>query len=181
MSLIDKIKSQLKTSPKPKDYQLEFDICMKCGRRMEDRMYSTWKKHMDLAHPLTKKEKRKLLFSKHPVLLTTVLLVLIVVLLQTDPLGIGSTLEMTSYTLSKQMDPNLDMLSPEELDKCGEQMLSFKQDLYVAKTFTSDDIETLNHLTKDCYMRLLVWQNGPNVFDDKRLAVVNDVQTNSKP
>lgn len=169
MSLKDKIKNQLRSTSRPKDYPLEFDICMKCGRRMSDNMYSTWKEHCEKVHPLSKNEKRKLLFSKHPVLITTVILFGIVILLQSNPLQ--AFIESNTYILSKQMDPNVDILSPEELNACGDEIFKFKQELYATKAFTVNDINTLNHLTKDCNLRLLVWDTGPNVFDDKRLEV----------
>lgn len=162
MSLTDKIKKQFQITKKPEDWDLEFDICMKCGRRLEDKKYSTWKKHQDNAHKQTIKEKRKMFIAKHPILTVIGAMVLFMVALP----FISPTIDNAAYELNKIIDPNTQVLNSDQLIACEKQMLTFKQNVYKEKDFSNNDLQTLKDLTTNCNMKMYVSQVGPSLFKD---------------
>lgn len=138
--LIKKIKDQFKTTV-PEDYDLEFDICMKCGRRLEDKKYSTLKKHQEKSHPIVRKHKLKELFFKYPVTSVVILLVSAVVLF-------GYVLDPILEFILIQIGVTI----PEQIDvvKCSEDVRAMKEQIYSSQGFTSEHTDEFNRLIKEC-------------------------------
>src|SRR3990172_2427358 len=62
----EKLKNKFKQTV-PADYELKFDICMKCGRRLQDKKYSTLKAHQEQNHKIPRKKKLREILFKYPI------------------------------------------------------------------------------------------------------------------
>jgi len=138
--LIKKIKDQFKTTV-PEDYELEFDICMKCGRRLEDKKLSTLRKHQEKNHPIVRKHKLKEIFFKYPVTSVVVLMVSAVIFF-------GYVLDPVLESVLIQLGVTM----PEQIDtvKCSDDVRALKEQIYSSKGFTSEHTDEFNRLLTEC-------------------------------
>lgn len=129
----------------PDDYDLEFDICMKCGRRLEDRRYSTLMKHQQISHPVKKEKLIIELFYKHPIIFMVGAILLIGITLMSIP----------QYSVYPVMDYLLGVKNPVTLtDKqwatCDNETMKIKKQIYKDNGLTVNDIPVMNNLINNC-------------------------------
>lgn len=178
LSFFNIIKKQFTLTKIPKDHELEYDICMKCGRRLGDKKYSTWKEHQDRVHPLTLKEKRNASFARHQIISMLIIMIGVIVLLTnnifTDPIN------QLGYDIHAWTHGQTPMLDATQIKACIAQVIKFKEDLYNEKTFSANDAGRMNDLMNTCYVYFGASQFGPTLFDNKIFDSSKD-NGNSKP
>jgi hypothetical protein len=178
LSFFNIIKKQFTLTKIPKDHELEYDICMKCGRRLTDKKYSTWKEHQDKIHPLTLKEKRKAFFAKHPII--SMLAIMIGAMILVVNPAFTDSINQFGYNVHIWTNDKKPMLDAAQIKACDTQVLKFKQDLYNEKAFSANDAGRMNDLMNTCYVYFGDSQFGPTLFDNKNFDTSNNI-ANSKP
>lgn len=158
--IIKKITDQFKTTV-PEDFELEFDICMKCGRRLEDKKYSTLKKHQAKVHPVVRKHKLKEIFYKYPATSLIILMVSLVLFATTfgdfliEPLFIALGL-----TMPEQIDP----------EQCETDVRALKEQIYSSKGFTLEHTEEFNRLINECNVNFFAVIREVPIYEQEQYA-----------
>jgi len=155
-SLLDKIKAQFKTTI-PEDYDLEFDICMKCGRRLGDKKYSTLKKHQKDSHQIERKLKAREIFFKYPLTSLVIIALLVAIFLIIVP--IGFVIDQILLALGFEVKEKIDV------EKCTNELILFKQDLYESKSFGNEHVGEFDRLLKECNVNMLVFTTDDPLFE----------------
>ena len=158
----EKLKNQFKQTV-PADYELEFDICMKCGRRLQDKKYSTLKEHQEQNHKIPRKKKLREILFKYPVF-TIVLTVSLV--------AIGLTI--ADSTIDAFLNPLLRIAYPEliNIEKCQEDILTLKQQLYRDGSFNNNHVEEFNRLLNECNLNFYGVVRDPPIFEQSELEMI---------
>ena len=165
MSFIDKIKKQFTTTV-PNDYELEFDICMKCGRRMPDKKYSTLKQHQKIAHMQTRKEKFNEFAYKHMMLVVFGAMFLAVLLVVPLLSYFEPFLDRLNYYINTEIEHDK-AIEPNALEICGDRVFKLEQDIHEQHEFGMNHVDEMNDLIKNCNLRLLSYQYGDNIIDNE--------------
>lgn len=158
-SIFEKIKKQFNTTI-PDDYDLEFDFCMKCGRRLPDKKASSLRRHQKAMHKLPKKKKLKEFLYKH-ILVSLILIMLI---------GVG-----VLHLIAPVVDFVFDYLIPEkarrltdaQADLCLEDTLELKYKLQETGSFTIEHSDEFNRLMNECNVDFFIQTRTPPVFEDQ--------------
>ncbi len=154
-SIFEKIKKQF-TVTIPEDYELEFDFCMKCGRKLGDKKYSTLKKHQIESHKLNKKKKLREFIFKH-ILISIVCIMLI---------GVG-LIHLSNLVLDYIFpDPEM-KLTTEEYDLCLGETLELKYWLKESGSFNIEHTDEFNRLMIDCNVDFFTQSRTPPIFEDE--------------
>lgn len=163
MSIKDKLSRSISD-----DQELEFDICMKCGRRMPDRKYGTLRRHQNEFHPKNNKDKAFMFFNKHPMFSILSIMVIAITVLLVMPSDMFSTFIINILNpIILGLKPDTIILSESSYKTCSEEVTNLDKSIYKNNGLTISDIGQVNHLIKDCNLFLENSQYGPPITSSK--------------
>jgi len=146
---IQKFLDNFRPTPISQGDETEFDICMKCGRRMPDRKLSTLREHQENAHPMSSKEKRSAFVYKHMLISLLGLVVVVVAGLSIIP----------DFFIDEETESIIDV------EVCTEKTIALKTKIWQQGEFLPSNAEDLNYLMLNCNASFWSYKHGGTIFD----------------